>query len=419
MTAGIMTERRHARSLYSLILLALIAPCHPLRADTLADPFPWVTTAEGGRYFFKMVPAKNRVQEDKIITEREAFGVAYSMAEDGSFEELWKTSGWFTFGGFLSQDGRYFVRMGPWASDQENLTDLAVAFYDGGKPLKEYAVRDLIRDTKAVVKSVSHYDWTPAKQTTPNGIHGGLFTLTLIDRTVCHFDLATGRLFLKETDPEARSEQEILLAQDRLASEQGVAMLRASPWREAWESVFSFSNIFNGRKFSDVWYEDPGWSADLTPSHPFGIPCLVEACFPVSKEGKIEVSLKPEEVIDAFRTALAHPYIVDSIKSKPATGIRLRITGDRPHWNTSQISEWCERASGNTMPAGELREWAYFILDASDRSYESFYMNTRSREILYGDDESWPRELIHLDAEGENIPLKESAEPTTPQSKDR
>ena len=131
-------------------------------ADSPATPRPWVATSEGGDFFFKMVPPKWKEEGDSYVVEREPFGVTYEISEDGEFKEVWRTEGWYTFEGYLSEDGRYFVRFGPWASDQENHTDLAIAFYDRAKLLKEYQVKELIRKPDLLEDSVSHYMWRPA-----------------------------------------------------------------------------------------------------------------------------------------------------------------------------------------------------------------------------------------------------------------
>lgn len=212
-----------------------------LHADQEAPPVPWVMTTEKGcdRFFFKMVPprwrlivdqseaAKRKRAEDPFaghyslitedtfsrgpgwVKESAPYGVAYEITATGDFKELWRVDGWYTFKGYLSEDGRYFVRMGLWASDLQHHTDLAIAFYDRGTLLKEYAVKDLIRHPELLENSTSHYDWQPETQSMLNGFVGeGGFHLVMIDKTVYTFDYRTGQILKTGLDASARSMRE-------------------------------------------------------------------------------------------------------------------------------------------------------------------------------------------------------------------
>lgn len=115
--------------------------------DTVCRPgssaCPWVMTTgkERDGFFFRMVPPRWRlildqseaakrcgpedpftdqfVTEDTFsrgptwVKESAAYGVAYEITTKGEFKELWRVDGWYTFKGHLSEDGRYFIRMGP------------------------------------------------------------------------------------------------------------------------------------------------------------------------------------------------------------------------------------------------------------------------------------------------------------------
>jgi len=201
----------------SIILAVFMALTIRGLADSPASPRPWVTVSKRGDFFFKMVPLKWKKRSDakdvlekdpfgnvreivdgEYVVEREPFGIVYKITEDGEFKEVWRTEGWYAFEGYLSEDGQYFVRFGPWASDQENHTDLAIAFYDRGKLLKKYQVKELIRKPDLLEDSVSHYMWRPATQTEPNGFYGGAFHLTMIDKTTYRFDFKTGAIISRE-----------------------------------------------------------------------------------------------------------------------------------------------------------------------------------------------------------------------------
>lgn len=178
-------------------------------ADSPATPIPLVFSNENGSdVYFTMVPAKYG-KDYKI--EREAFGIAYKLDAEGKSTELYRTVGWYSFEVFISRDGRYLVRMGPWSAGHEpEEKDLAVAFYQDGKLLKQYSTADLVKDKSKVVASVSHYFWL-APSPTDRAItkvdrlklrlhldYDNIFKLHTIDGWTYSFDATTGKI--KSTD---------------------------------------------------------------------------------------------------------------------------------------------------------------------------------------------------------------------------
>ena len=114
-----------------------------------------VTVSESGRCIFKLLPPQ--WDADGKVT-RKPFGIAYELGDSGIFRELWRVEGWYAFRTFLSNDGRYLVRMGDWSFGSEpSKEDMAVAFYDGGKLLAEFSTSDLVKDKTKVLATVSHY----------------------------------------------------------------------------------------------------------------------------------------------------------------------------------------------------------------------------------------------------------------------
>lgn len=197
------------------IICALAFALH-VRADSVAEPVPKITTSESGSVFFKMVPPKGHVEDDKYVIDRQPFGVAYRVDEDGKMNELWRTKDWYAFEVYLSNDGRHLVRMGPWSDGKEGAAeDLAIAFYEDGKLLKEYSTADLLKDKKAVKTTVSHYRWrAPAHiSDLPGGDaddpigpirldYDGVIQLRTSEGTVIRFDSNTGKILDRKEDPE-------------------------------------------------------------------------------------------------------------------------------------------------------------------------------------------------------------------------
>lgn len=69
-------------------------------ADSERPPKPIFTSSHSGWHVFKMIP--------------NGLGVCYRIEQDGEFVEIWRTEGWYSSNVFLSNNGKYLVRMGPW-----------------------------------------------------------------------------------------------------------------------------------------------------------------------------------------------------------------------------------------------------------------------------------------------------------------
>lgn len=190
--------------LFALPFFCLMA-VSSLKADSPAPPVPLVFTSDSGSdVAFTMIPPKYG-KDYKI--EKEAFGVAYKVGDDGSLKELYRTDGWYSFQVFVSRDGRHLVRMGLWSVGHEPAKDdLAVAFYEDGKLLKEYSTADLVKDITKVVPTTSHYFWqapspvddkvTEAEQLRLR-LHidyTNTFELHTIDGWTYAFDVTTGKI---------------------------------------------------------------------------------------------------------------------------------------------------------------------------------------------------------------------------------
>ena len=136
-----------------------------LKADTPMGAYSHVTTSPDGRCYFLMIAPQ---------TGKEANGVAYQVARDGSNEELWRTDGWYSSMVFLSEEGSYLVRLNPSVlGHKPSPNDLAVAFYKNGSLLKKYSTADLVKDGKKVVATVSYYRWMAADVEKENQLVNG------------------------------------------------------------------------------------------------------------------------------------------------------------------------------------------------------------------------------------------------------
>ncbi len=185
------------RSLVGLFLLCLCtANPSTTRADQVALPTPYVSVAAGGHFYFKMVPDK----------ERGGIGTAFKVTPGARDEKLWSVSGWYAFNTFLSEDGRYLVRMGEWPPGREPSDEhLAVAFYDHGTLLAQYSTKALIKNPAAVPRSVEHYQyWNFAlphgfiRTSTDRVGHPHWFQFVTSDGIHYIFDRRTGEIVSQE-----------------------------------------------------------------------------------------------------------------------------------------------------------------------------------------------------------------------------
>lgn len=399
--------------LRSRCLCALIVLVSPLRilADTVRSPYPWALASSDGRIVFKMVPAKWHIDEkNNMVIDRDSHGVAYRLDEAGNFVEQWRTEGWYAFRAFLSEDGRYLVRLGPWASDQEKHSDLAVAFYEEGKLLRQYEVRDLVKDPGKLEYSVSHYMWTPETQSRPPGLEGQIFRLVTIDKIEYLFDIATGEIEATSVDEGAKSRREI--DQEKRAGEQkkGERLLKAWPQRVGFEQKFVISGAEApsskvGRVTGGPLFPEPEWRAQFSPKRQSPIPQSVSAVFPISENGSMTVTLSPAEVLGALDQLASHPALAKRFGDDRPRSMTLRITGDRLNWNISMLESWLRpwRTAESDMP--EWRDWAEIqVLFPQKPISETFFLNVKTGQLLYKPEAQPGEKAALLDRNGEKIP---------------
>lgn len=169
------------------LLLASLMAAAQAYADTPLSNEEYEAYSADGKSYIHMIP-----EPGFVGGYGPGKGIAYHLSEKNKPEKLWEVN-IFSSAAHLTNDGKSLIIFGPWA---RGLSDLAVAFYAGGKKLKSYSVNDLIDDPRKVERSVSHIMW----QAPPLRGRKGLFPdqeafgLTLIDGSVCVFDVASGKI---------------------------------------------------------------------------------------------------------------------------------------------------------------------------------------------------------------------------------
>ena len=358
------------------------------RADQPNTPTPWIAVSEYRTCIFKMIPADWPYDGKEKPATRKAVGIAYVLDEEGELKELWRLEGSYHYEGYISNDGRYLVGLGPRGGDDtEKYSDQAIAFYDRGKLLKDYRVNELIKDVTKLEHSVSHYQWKPEKQTEPTGFHPfweqTSFHLVMVDKTAYNFETATGKITAVAVDKGALSRFDIFEAEQATEIQRGKKLLAESPFRMAFERVFAFEDISasNGSIYG-MHFEGAYWSADLKPKIPLVHPCEVNVVFPIKLE-KIDSGLKALEVMQALQKCLAHPAVRGRFEKQGAQGLRLRVAGDRLHWSTDDLQELLSKRELPRATEPELKSWAEIIVDMKPHEFASGYLNVATGHFIW------------------------------------
>ena len=200
----------------NLLAWATAMPLAILPPDSEAAPMPRATASPGGQAFvrYDFDPAARGDRSKCKVS-------AWHMALGGENEALWQAEGWYDFQSWLTDDGRYLVRLGPWPRGEgPEQDDLAVAFMDRGRLLRSWSTRDLVKDDAKVPRSVSHYRFVHPDH--PPGFTWArartCFRLTTVDGIQYTFDVTTGKILESEQVAPVQSR-----AQGE--SEQGLSML--------------------------------------------------------------------------------------------------------------------------------------------------------------------------------------------------
>ena len=183
------------------LMMALVSPKG--FADSPAPMVDFIETTENGQYDFVMLPETHRkpeaftyggVKKDPALRDQYP---ASGLYLHGSKVPLW-TVDWNAFGVVLSNDGHHVAQFGPWPI-KDHYDELAIAFYEEGRLLKAWSVRDLVGNKGACLpQTVSHYRWLSHvnsrndKQRLP-GARDEVQIETYLQQSI-RFDLTTGEI---------------------------------------------------------------------------------------------------------------------------------------------------------------------------------------------------------------------------------
>ena len=133
-------------------------------ADQPAPLVDSITTSPNGRFDFVMLGVENippetflhgGIQMDQNLRDRYPSTGLYLHESN---IPLW-TANINAFNVIVADDGHHLARIGPWPL-KEDYEELAVDFFEDGKMIRSYSVRDLVGNKDwCLPKSWSHYRW--------------------------------------------------------------------------------------------------------------------------------------------------------------------------------------------------------------------------------------------------------------------
>lgn len=154
-----------------LLFLVFSVNVGPAHADTPRKPYSYKKLVGGDKYIFVMKPENFEKYPGAGNVEAYPYSGLYLNNWEREKEPLWIV-GWYAFKVYVSSDGNFAARMGPWPKLKDNefgekVPDtevLAVAFYERGRLLRQYLVRDLVKDPGNLPCTISHYFWVKNKK---------------------------------------------------------------------------------------------------------------------------------------------------------------------------------------------------------------------------------------------------------------
>lgn len=173
----------------------LLAP--ECSADLVGPPVPYVINSADGSHYFKMVPYPR-----DVWNKAKATGTLYKV-RSGKDKVIYRVSGWYSFQVFISNNGKYLIRMGDWPSGTPTADHLAVAFYVDGQQKKSWSTLDLLKNPDMVPRSISHYRWL--EKADSSYILTEMFSVDTVEKVRITFDITNGEIKFTELVKDSES----------------------------------------------------------------------------------------------------------------------------------------------------------------------------------------------------------------------
>jgi hypothetical protein len=161
-----------------------------VHADLAAPPTPYVVSSANGSFYFKMIPDKK-----DVWNKAKSKGILYEV-RSGKDKVVYTVSGWYSYQVFISNNGKYLMRMGDWPSGSPKAQDLAIAFYVDGEEKKRYSTLDLLKEPNKAPRSISHYTWLDMVDA--SYITSQMFLVKTVEKAEITFDITSGEIKFTE-----------------------------------------------------------------------------------------------------------------------------------------------------------------------------------------------------------------------------
>jgi hypothetical protein len=156
----------------ALVLLTIMAVTPGFaRADSPSQWCDYSVPVNSGQHLFVMLsPKPGFPYSESSGCRKEALRAKYSASglylPDDTENPLWTVDFWmYNQSFYVSPDGRYLIHFGRSGWDlHQGATSQALAFYDRASLLRSYTTEDIVREVRALPRSVSNYSWLAEKQ---------------------------------------------------------------------------------------------------------------------------------------------------------------------------------------------------------------------------------------------------------------
>ncbi|MCU7497633.1 MAG: hypothetical protein HF300_00790 [Ignavibacteria bacterium] len=340
------------KAFFLIIAFYLVFPqlCH---ADQEAPNATYIKYSPNKKFMIEMVPSSSYGEQGT--------GKVYLASDTAKSHPIWEIN-WYAFNVFLSDDGEHLVRFGPWASDINNYSDLAIAFYRKGKLQKKYKVNNLVKDLSKVDHSVSHYTWTAEVTTVKTGFSNDHKTYTLVtsDKLVYEFDVKTGKILKKYLDPAAKNFIEKRKEESDAVEKQGLKIKSMTPELIEFDKYFNCERtegLYGGGEFEGM------WRTDLIPKEKQLYPWRCTVRFTIPEDKKVQVKLKPEDILELYRDFTSSRFAKTFLDSLNIIEIRFRTKSDRLNSLGEETEEYATMLSNNGYKVSDTKEWIEAIID--------------------------------------------------------
>ncbi len=190
-----LTERNKFMVKKSAVIISIIFlyACLAVTVSFAADGQSYEQLSPNGKYLFVML-SKTPDKPERIDTLKDKYGRSGLYRAGKTGKPIW-TVNWYSPTVHVSSDGIHLVRIGrpvvEAVSGKPDMAQLAIAFYEKGKQIRKYAIRDLISRPSRLAKSGKGFKW---QERIAFDDETGKIVITLVTGQKKAFSIKTGKL---------------------------------------------------------------------------------------------------------------------------------------------------------------------------------------------------------------------------------